>query len=162
MGVGARFFCCRVFDGGVPSSLLLLLLLLFTFFFFTRFLEGWAVSLLEGVRLEYPSACSSEENARNFIASARVSNLRWCRFCLFVSSRHSFHTVVKHSGLPPPFSRCVISSHVRVSSYDSKWRVKHTVFLVEIWMGGCGKCRGLHVRGTAFVGHAPQVASMHT
>ena len=40
LGVGARFFCCRVFDGGVPSSLLLLLLLLFTSFFLHALFGG--------------------------------------------------------------------------------------------------------------------------
>jgi hypothetical protein len=33
--------------------------------------------------------------------------------------------------------------------------VKHTVFFGGNWMGMCGKCRGLHARGTVFVGRAP-------
>ena len=78
LGLGARRFCFCSEGGGVPSSLLLSLPLLFkssVAFTFLLFLEGRAVSLLDGVCFEYERACLSEENPRNFVASSRVSNL---------------------------------------------------------------------------------------
>jgi hypothetical protein len=106
LGFGARRFWFRSVGGGVPSSLLLMLLLLFkscVTFFFLLFLEGRAVSLLDGVCFECPRAFSSVENPKNFVVSARVLNFLWCQLGPFVALRHSSHDVVSNSGSSPLF-----------------------------------------------------------
>jgi hypothetical protein len=147
LSFGARRFWFRRVDGGVPSSLLLSLELLFesrVAISFLLFLEGRAVSLLDGFFLECSSACLSEEKPRNFVASLRVLNFLWCRLSPFVIFRHSFHEVVSSSGSSPLF-RTAQQAAIFVSvPMIAVLSAKNTVFPGEIWMGGCGEYRGLH------------------